>query len=110
MDNSIGWSFAICLFNKQAIRCQLIDVGVIRRFWSTTRFDFNGNDLSILFDEIVGLSCQFKWGIEKGLFQFAPAARIGIDNAPARESCRLSLAIGLPKEENGEKKKGKGNI
>src|SRR5688572_4772341 len=96
MDNSIGRAFAIRFFDKQTIGCQLINVRVIRRFWCAARFHLDGDDLFILLDEVIWFTCQLESGIKKWLLQFAPAARVCINNASAWESRGLSLAIGLP--------------
>lgn len=56
MDDAVRRAFAVGLFNQQTIRSQLKDVRVIRRFGRTPRFDLYGDELSVLFDQVVGFA------------------------------------------------------
>src|SRR3990172_9167809 len=81
MDDSIRWTFAVGLVNKETIGCQLINMGVIWRFRCAPGFHFDWDDLSILLDEIIGFTGQFEGSVEERFLQLAPTARVGIDDA-----------------------------
>ena len=48
--------------------------------------------------------------MEKGLLQFSPAARVGINDASARQPGLTPLSVGLPEEDEGEEEEGEGNV
>src|SRR5215217_1155891 len=110
MDNPIWGTLAICFFHQQTIRCQLINMRVIRRFGGASRFHFHGNDLSILLDEVIRLARQTERLMEERLLQFAPATRIGINDASAGKPRSFALAIRLPEEEHGQEEDNKGKV
>ena len=103
MDDPIRGTFAIGLFHQQAVGSDLKNVGIIRRGRRTPRFDLNGYDHPVPFDQIIRFAGESQLVIHQGLLELAPGARIGIDHAPAGQTGLASLAIGLPKKDYCEK-------
>ena len=111
VDDSVGRAFAVDFFHEQAIRRELIDVRVVRGFGRASRFDFDGDDLSLLLHEIIGFARQSEFGIEKWSFErSAPGARVGVDDTSAGQARVPLLARGLPEEEEGEEEEKEGEV
>jgi hypothetical protein len=58
-----------------------------------------------MLDEVIGLPSQFERGVKERFLHLAPAACISVDDSSAWQTRVLSLAIGLPEEDEGEEEK-----
>ena len=60
MDDAIRWTSAVGLVHQQAVGGQLKNMRVIRRFRRPAGLHLDRDDLSILLDEVIGLTGQPK--------------------------------------------------
>jgi hypothetical protein len=110
MNDPVGRSLTIRLLHQQAVGGQLENMRIIWCIWRMPGFDFDRDNLSIVLNEVIRLAGQPKAGMEKRLFQFAPAARIGVNDPSTRQPGGIPLAARDPKEDEGNKEKSKSEI
>jgi hypothetical protein len=110
VDNSIRRAFAIRLLNQQAIRSQLKNMGIIRRFGRASRLDLYRDDDPILAYKIIRLAGQLERRIVKRAFYSAPAACVGVDDPSVGKSRFAALHPRLPEEDQSQEKKEKDEI
>lgn len=101
VDDSVGRTFVVGFLDQQAVGGQLVDVRIVWGFGCASRFDFDGDDLSLLLHEVIGFAGEPEFGVEERLFERrAPGARVGVDDASAGQTRVPLLARGLPEERN----------
>ena len=101
-DQPMGGAFAIRALDEQAVCGDLKNVGVVGRGGGAPGFDFDRDQKIGLLHQVVGFSGQTEPGIVEGFFDLRPAARVGVDDPPARETGLFLLPVRQPEEDKGE--------
>jgi len=110
MDNAIRRPLPHRFVDEITIRCQLIDMGIIRCIGCFPRFHLYWDNFSVSLHKIIWLAGKTHLRIVKRLLHPPPFTSIRINDTSAWQTGLLPLPIRLPKEKDGDKEEDEREI